>query len=108
MQLDKHESLSQSSEWSIERYHLAFKKLLVYLKNYSGTGVLMNSASEVFVDKRFPVYPKFRNELQSYYEAPVESFDFGKEGYIFVDRVNKWVREKTHVREKYSTVKINW
>lgn len=98
MELDKHKSLLPSSEWSIERYHLAFKKLLVYLRKYSGTGVMLSSASEIFVDKSFPINPKFEKELLSYYEAPVESFDFGKEGYVFVDRVNKWVREKTHVR----------
>lgn len=63
----------------------------------SGSEVSLSVASEMFVDSHYTVNEEFKKQLYGYYDAPLESFDFGRDGYSFMQVVNKWVKDKTHV-----------
>ncbi|ODN03697.1 Serpin B9 [Orchesella cincta] len=99
-QLSSHGHLPSAESEATYRYHDAFRGLMNYMKTYSGSNVTLSIASELFVDKGFSLKPEFKHELHKYYDAPLQSFDFGKEGVVFQNMINQWVREKTRNKIK--------
>ncbi|CAL8071013.1 unnamed protein product [Orchesella dallaii] len=99
-QLAKNGHLMAPESKPTYRYHENFRELMNYIKGSSGSNVTLSIASELFVNKDFSVEPKFVQELHKYYDAPLQSFDFGKEGLHFQTMINRWVQEKTHNKIK--------
>ncbi len=78
-------------------FHKSYQKLRGYLSYKTGKDISIEMANEIFTDKHFLLENNYVTDSQEFYDTPVKSFNFGKDGKLFQDQVNQWVREKTKV-----------
>src|ERR1051326_4127029 len=77
-------------------FHRSFQRLREYMALKS---VNLEMASQIFVDSNFQVDSEYAGESQTFYDTTVKQVNFGSEGRSLKDQVNRWVSEKTHVRD---------
>lgn len=81
------------------KFHQSYQKLRNYLSHKTGKDISVEMANQIFADKHFNLNNNYVAESQGFYDTPVNSFNFGSDGKLFQDQVNRWVRDKTKVAE---------
>ncbi|KAM9387902.1 heterochromatin-associated protein MENT-like [Phaethornis superciliosus] len=77
-----------------ENIHSNFKKLLSDIDKPRST-YLLKSASRLYVEKTFPLLPKFLQLISSYYKAKPQAVNFKTAAEKARALINSWVEKKT-------------
>jgi serpin B len=56
--------------------------------------VTLNIANAIFLNKNYTLKPQFTQDMQTYYDAKAEAFDFSASSTL--DHINSWAKEKTN------------
>jgi serpin B len=77
-----------------DQINQSHKALVAALKSYD-PNVKLEIANAIYSDKNFSILPEFISTNQSYYDAFVQSLDFGN-SIETLKTINGWVAQKTH------------
>lgn len=88
------EKVLNVSGFTTEQINNSHKALVAALKSYD-PNVQLEIANAIYSDKNFSVLPEFISTNQNYYDAFVQSLDFGN-SVVALKTINGWVAQKTH------------